>query len=174
MKAKPSSEYVLLGSLMSGPKHGYEITQMLRNALASIWQVGTSQVYTVLRRLEQSDLVSSSVETQQVRPSKRVYSLTPDGHEVFLDWLHSTTEHVRDLRIEFSAKLFFFKQLELAGGNDLIKKQILWLEQRKEKLLNTRSGETDPYKRMVFSFKTATLETWIACLGNEAIEFIQG
>jgi len=48
VKTKPSTEYALLGALMAGPKHGYEIMQFLSTALGSTWHIGTSQLYALL------------------------------------------------------------------------------------------------------------------------------
>jgi len=35
MKDKPATEYALLGSLMSGPRHGYEILQFLETGIGA-------------------------------------------------------------------------------------------------------------------------------------------
>ena len=74
MKTKPSTEYVLLGALFLGPKHGYEIMQFLDSTLQSTWQVSTSQLYALLKRLEHDGLLESNLERQETRPSKRVFS----------------------------------------------------------------------------------------------------
>ena len=57
-------EYVLLGTLMPGPKHGYEISQFLGIGLGYTWQVDTSQFYNLFKRLEWEGLVNSSLKTQ--------------------------------------------------------------------------------------------------------------
>ncbi len=173
MKTKPSTEYALLGALMSGPKHGYEIMQFLSTAFGSTWHVGTSQLYTLLKRLEGDNLLVSSVETQDTRPSKRIFSLNAEGKKLFLDWLHSPTEHVRDLRIEFLAKLFFFHRLSLRGGRELISTQIQGLEQIRERIKQRQKKEKDPFNRLVFGFKIATVEAWLEWLVKQAKPFIE-
>jgi len=173
MKIRLATEHALLGSLMFGPKHGYEILQFLDSGLGSTWSVGTSQLYTLLKRLERNGLLQSSLKTQESRPSKRVFSLTPAGKNAFLDWLHSTTENVRDLRIEFLAKLFFFHRLSLDGGDKLINAQVRILEKNKESLQQRDETEEDPYKRLVIDFKMATLETWLDWLIEQAEPFIK-
>lgn len=173
MKAKPSTEYALLGALMSGPKHGYEIMQFLDTALGSTWHVGTSQLYALLKRLEGDNFLRSSVETQDTRPSKRIFYLTPAGRKAFLEWLHSPTEHVRDLRIEFSAKLFFFNRLSLKGGSELIEAQIQILKQIKKKITLRQKKASDPFKKLVFGFKMATIEAWLQWLIKQAAPFIR-
>ncbi len=89
MKDKPATEYALLGALMSGPRHGYEILQFLETGLGPAWRVSTSQLYALLKRLDKEGLVNSTLETQDTRPSKRVFSILPAGRKRFLTWLKS-------------------------------------------------------------------------------------
>lgn len=63
-----------------------------------------------------------------MRPSKRVFSLTSKGKKPFLSGLQIPVEHIRDLRIEFLAKLFFFQSFSLDAGHELIKAQESSLE----------------------------------------------
>jgi DNA-binding PadR family transcriptional regulator len=173
MKAKPYAEYVLLGTLISGPKHGYEIMQFLETDLRSTWQVGTSQLYALLKRLGVEGLVVSSLEYQDDRPLKRVFSLSQAGEKSFFVWLHCITENVRDLRIEFLTKLFFFGRFGLKGGEELIDKQILYMKQSKEKLQQQFQKEKDPYQRLVLDFKMSTVESWSEWIDRKAKIFIK-
>ncbi len=172
MKEKPSTEFALLGALMPGPRHGYEILQFLETALGPAWRVSTSQLYALLKRLDKKGFLSSTVETQDTRPSKRVFAIMPAGKEHFLKWLKSPGEHARDLRIEFLAKLYFFHHLELEGGGDLVKSQIALLQRLKERILEKKEAEKDRYKQLVYSFKIATLNGWLEWLEREAAVFL--
>lgn len=49
MTQKPPAEYVILGVLMLGERHGYEIMQFLGSALEATWRVSTSQLYVFLK-----------------------------------------------------------------------------------------------------------------------------
>ncbi len=173
MKDKPATEYALMGVLMSGPKHGYEILQLLETGLGPAWSVSTSQLYVLLKRLEKDGLVSSTLQTQDTRPSKRVFSLMPTTEKKFLNWLKSPTDHVRDLRIEFLAKLFFFRNLGLQGGNALVDAEIALLEQVKEGLTAKRRAETDDYNRLVYGFRISTLTGWLNWLKEDAVSFVK-
>jgi PadR family transcriptional regulator AphA len=173
MKDKPATEYALMGVLMSGPKHGYEILQLLETGLGPAWSVSTSQLYVLLKRLEKDGLVSSTLQTQDTRPSKRVFSLMPTAENKFLNWLESPTDHVRDLRIEFLAKLFFFRNLGLQGGNALVDAQIALLEQVKEGLTAKRRAERDEYNRLVYGFRISTLTGWLNWLKEDAVSFVK-
>ena len=173
MKTKPSTEYAVMGALMSGPRHGYEIMRFLNDALGSIWHVGGSQLYALLKRLEREKLLRSYVETQDTRPSKRVFSLMPTGEKAFMGWLKSPTGHVRDLRIEFLGKLFFFDRLSLKGGAKLIEAQVRLLQQVRERIQQREKTEKDLFNKLVFGYKMATLEAWLEWLIKQAKPFVQ-
>ena len=173
MKNRLPTEYVLLGALFQGPKHGYEIMNFLDSALQSTWHVSSSQLYVLLKRLESQGLLKCSLKAQKTRPAKRVFSLTPVGRKGFLDWLRSPVEHVRDLRIEFIAKLFFFHRLSVKGGEDLIKIQVESLEGLKKKLRKGRDKENDPFKKTVLGIKLLTIEAWVQWLRKEATPFMR-
>jgi len=173
MKTKPSTEYVLIGSLMSGPKHGYEIKQFLNSVLESTWHVSTSQLYALLKRLEKDKLLHSKVELQDSRPSKRIFTLTDKGQKAFLGWLNSPTEHVRDFRIEFIGKLFFFNHLSLKGGPDLIDAQIQVIKRVEGRVRQRREVEKDPFNRLVCGFKIETLENLLTWLSRHAAPFMK-
>lgn len=172
MKDKPATEYALLGALMSGPRHGYEILQFLETGLGPAWRVSTSQLYALLKRLDREGLVNSTLEAQDARPSKRVFSIMPAGRKRFLEWLKSPTDHARDLRIEFLAKLFFFHHLDIQGGSALVNAQIALLEQFKEILRKKKLAEGDDYKRLVYGFRISTLKGWLDWLKTEAALFL--
>ena len=174
MKTKPATEYVLLGSLMDRPKHGYEIRHFMNETLDSTWFVGTSQLYLLLKKLEHSGLLSSSVKHQTTRPSKRIFSLTAEGQSKFMKWLYQPIEHVRDFRFEFLAKLFFFNQLYLKGGEKLIDSQIKTFENIRQGLKQKMMAENNPYNRLIFGFKLSTAEARKEWLIKEARPFIKG
>ena len=172
MKDKPATEYALFGALMSGPRHGYEILQFLETGLGPAWRVSTSQLYALLKRLDKEGLVDSALETQDTRPSKRVFSIMPAGRKRFFKWLKSPTDHARDLRIEFLAKLYFFHHLDIPGGMDLVNSQIDLLEQFQGILRKKKETEGDHYKRLVYGFRISTLKGWLDWLKKEAALFL--
>jgi PadR family transcriptional regulator, regulatory protein AphA len=173
MKDKPATEYALLGALMSGPRHGYEILQFLETGLGPAWRVSTSQLYALLKRLDNEGLVNSTLETQDTRPSKRVFAIMPAGRERFLRWLKSPTDHARDLRIEFLAKLYFFRHLGFQGGSELVNSQIAILEQFQKRLTEKKQVEEDHYNRLIYGFRISTLKGWLEWLKKEAGLFLR-
>jgi PadR family transcriptional regulator AphA len=173
MKAKQATEYVLLGALFLGPKHGYEISQFLECALESTWQVSTSQLYLLLKRLEHNGLLESNIQEQEMRPSKRVFSLTSKGRKAFLGWLGSPVENIRNLRIEFLGKIFFFHSFSLKEGNELVKGQLACLKKIKTKLQKKKEGESDSFRKLVFESKLMAVESWQRWLQKGVKSFLK-
>ena len=172
MKTKPASEYALLGVLMNGPIHGYQILRSLKGGLGSTWHIPASQLYAQLKRLEGRGLVRAEMEHRDDRPSRRVFELTDLGGRAFRTWALSPCEHIRDLRIEFLAKLFFIKNLSL-DGSSLIKAQTEVLEQAIKRMKGSIGHDEDPYERLTAEFKLATAEAWIHWLKKSAQPFVE-
>lgn len=174
MKPLSFTEYLVLGSLMSGERHGYEIIQFLGSTLDATWRMSTSQLYVLLKRLQQEGWLSSRSKIQASRPSKRIFNLTIGGRKAFLDWLAAPVEHVRDFRMEFLCKMFFFDHLSLPGAKDLVEEQIRVLERLSEKIRGkTGEGETR-FIKLVYGFKVRTVEGLLSWLVHEARPFAEG
>jgi DNA-binding PadR family transcriptional regulator len=75
---KTDLESLVLGVLGSGPMHGYGIVRQIKGESALL-KVGESQLYPVLRRLEERSLITGSWEIQDGRPARKVYTLTEEG-----------------------------------------------------------------------------------------------
>jgi PadR family transcriptional regulator AphA len=171
MKIRNSTEFVMLGALMPGSKHGYEVMQFLSSALEPAWRVSTSQLYVLLKRLELEGMVQSTLESQESRPSKRVYRITNKGKKVFVEWLKTPVEHVRDFRTEFLTKLFFFYHLALPGLETLVDAQTRALKQLRGTIHEQEKKEKDVFMRLVYGFKNHTIDGLVAWLLREARSF---
>ena len=171
MTPRSSTEYVVLGVLMPGPRHGYEIMQFLGSALDATWRVSTSQLYVLLKRLEEEGCLESSSESQGTRPPKRVFKLTSQGRKAFLEWLSEPVEHVRDFRMEFLCKMFFFDSLFLAGAHDLVEAQIRVLEKLLDRLQSRSDHDESGFMKLVYSFKARNVECLLSWLLEEARPF---
>ena len=173
MKTRHATEHVLLGAMMCGARYGYEMLQFLEDTLGSTWRVSTSQLYSLLKRLEEEGLVKSKIKPQDTRPSKRIFSLTSEGRSVFRKWLKTPCQHVRDMRVEFLAKIFFIKNLSLANGKELVEKQKGLLEGSRSRFLLLMEKEMDPYRKLVLGFKLTTVDAWLKWLVTQAREYME-
>jgi DNA-binding PadR family transcriptional regulator len=163
MTAHPQ-ESVILGFLMKQERHGYEIHNLLSSGLGRAWYAGISQVYALLKRLEAAEKVISTTEHQDNRPAKHVYSITPKGREAFLQWVHTPLDRMRDLRLEFLAKLFFIRELNLSGSDKLIKKQEdIFLKQLRG-IKQEEENCHEAFEHLVLRFRIGQIEAVLSWL----------
>ncbi len=104
------AEYGLLGLLLDGPAHGYDLQQRMRAGLGPIWRVAWSQLYSALHNLEEKGWVQAAEVESPSGPPRRTYALTTAGRKAFLGWVVVPVRHVRDARVELLAKLFFLRR----------------------------------------------------------------
>jgi PadR family transcriptional regulator, regulatory protein AphA len=101
------AEFPILGFLMNGPAHGYDICSKLSESLGHVRRLGRSHVYAVLVGMEKHGLVGHERVDQETRPARKVFRITHKGREVFMEWVRSPVGNVRDIRLEFLTKLYF-------------------------------------------------------------------
>ncbi len=154
----PSPQPALLGFLMNGPKHGYELHQEFSQKLGRVWHLGRSRLYAQLKQLNKSDWVTVQTEFQPNRPPRKIYHLTPLGRQVFLDWLCQPTPKLRHIRIELLARIFFFQDLALCGLDELVTAQRDLLQSRIRSLEQSAAETDDQYWRQVLAFRKGQLE----------------
>ena len=87
-------EHVILGLLSLRPHTGYDIKKYFDTEGRFLREpVHFSQLYRTLKSMEQSGWVRFVEESRDGRPDAKVYHLTPDGHDLFLEWLRSPLPH---------------------------------------------------------------------------------
>lgn len=103
-----SPEYALLGFLLAGPSHGYDLHQRVTANLGHVWHISQSQAYATLKRLERRGDISARVIAQDKLPARQVFRITAAGRRRFFKWLDGgigTT--ARSIRLEFLTRLYF-------------------------------------------------------------------
>ena len=105
-------KYVLLGLLRSSPRHGYDLKSVFEELLAGTWPLNVAQVYAALTKLERDGLVVCEKVPQPQVPDRKVYSLTPAGHEELARWVRIPSGEPVALRDELVLKLIVAATLE--------------------------------------------------------------
>jgi DNA-binding PadR family transcriptional regulator len=96
-----------LGMLTQGEASGYEIRKAFEDGpFHHFFDVGYGSIYPALGRLDEAGLVSCRAEAQAKRPDKKVYSITPEGRQAFVEALMEPPAPDK-LRSEFLFLLFF-------------------------------------------------------------------
>jgi len=104
----------LLGLLNDRPMAGYDLKRIFDDTIGFFWTAQMSQIYRELNKLEEKGLVKSEVESQEKRPNRKVYQLTKEGKETFLNWLNRFPDQLSQAsRSQFLMRIFFSSRIKL-------------------------------------------------------------
>jgi DNA-binding PadR family transcriptional regulator len=112
-------ELFVLGELMDGPHHGYELREILSRLLGPFRQISWGIIYPLIRQLEREGLVTSLGEyTGEEREqagtsarSRKPYTITDTGRQRFSDLMQKPGNYSADYRDLFLIKLNNFDSL---------------------------------------------------------------
>ena len=81
------NQLILLGILMEGNMHGYQLNDYVKHAMILYTDLKKSTTYFVLDKLEKEGYVSHEIEREGKRPERRVYEITQKGKVRFYELL---------------------------------------------------------------------------------------
>ena len=128
-----------LGVLCLGKASGYEIKKMFEESFSHFQSASFGSIYPALARLTEAGLVTYREETQNKRPTKKVFSITEKGRQHFLNTLEGS-EPAEQYRSDFLVLMMFahllpperLKQI-LETQTENIRSELLSLERISEK-----------------------------------------
>ena len=92
---KASLDLALLGLIAEVPGvSGYDIVKIFDLSMTHYWHAHPTQIYPTLDRMEEFGLIKRRNVVQRNRPNKRLYTITPSGERVLIDWLESPFEGI--------------------------------------------------------------------------------
>jgi PadR family transcriptional regulator, regulatory protein AphA len=159
-----SAEYPVLGILLGGPLHGYEMCRRMGEGTGSIWRLGKSQIYALLAKLERQGLVIHERVGQENLPAKNIFSLTREGGEVVKEWLEQPVHHVRDMRLEFLTKLWFARQASPGRERFLIEKQLAACREKAEALARLQDSCGNQVEELSIAFRLTVIKATVSWL----------
>ena len=102
-------EIIILSVIRAGPVHGYELKRRVeRTTLSSL---SNNSLYPVLRRFEEAGAVTKSVEEQDGKPDRKVYTITEAGSLLFADLISTLPAKLAANEEEFLVRVSFFHEL---------------------------------------------------------------
>lgn len=112
-------KFALLGLLRTQQRHGYDLKQAFEQLAGGTWTVNIGQIYTTLARLERDGFVQSEIVEQDLRPDRKVFSLTNSGEKELRRWLEQPAAEPIRLKDELFLKVILS---DVTGDNvtDLI------------------------------------------------------
>lgn len=150
--------------LSRGPLHGYEICRNLQEGIGAIWRLRKSHVYALLVRLEREGLVVHERVEQETLPAKKVFMLTVSGEDVFKKWLEEPVVHIRDIRLELPAKLWFSRQSDRACERRLVERQLAVCRENVRGLEHAKRSSRNQVEAMSIDFRLAITKGVISWL----------
>lgn len=123
--AADPARHALLGLLLEGPRHGYDLARAFApgTALGSVVHLGASHLYALLARLERDGLLRGRREEGGPRPARRMYHLTETGRATVQDWLDDPVGRPRDVLVDFPLKLYLAQRLDRGRAGALVRHQ---------------------------------------------------
>src|SRR6185312_9902316 len=123
--AAPPARHALLGLLIEGPRHGYDLIRAFApgTPLGSTIHLGASHVYALLARLERDGLVVGEEQQQVMHPPRRVFQITEEGRADVLRWLEEPVTRPREVLLDFPLKLYLAQRLDPNQAGVLVDKQ---------------------------------------------------
>jgi len=101
------TKFIILGLLSHEPLTGYDLRQIAERSIGNFWtDLSFGQIYPTLRTLEKKGLVSKTVEVDEARPLRKVYSITQEGREELQKWLVEPAD-MEIFKLDILLKLYF-------------------------------------------------------------------
>lgn len=94
------------------PSHGYELIQNFNN-LKPIEEVEPGTIYRHLRRMEKNGLLTSSWQTSESGPARRLYKITEKG----MDVLSHAAIKIEQQRQQLEYFLTLYREHKKPGGS---------------------------------------------------------
>lgn len=163
-------DILILASLWSGPRHGYEIRHSAGAMLGGSCLLNNNQLYPLLRRFAAEGIVTSTKLAQVGRPERHVYTLTRQGKNLLKSRIAEFPEAMaRDDR-EFLIRVHHFHLIDARARCRILESRLAALHERLERTaarLEAPEAQKRPYVQRASEFVTAKTRLemeWIADL----------
>ena len=89
------AQFLILRVLYKKPSYGYEIVKSIKDLTGGRHQIKYGTVYTLLRRMEENNLLISKWKKSKKTPNKKIYQVTKQGVKLLKTWLETIIERKR-------------------------------------------------------------------------------
>ncbi len=97
-------EHAILVSLTELSGSGYELARRFDKSIGFFWSATHQQIYRVLRRMEEAGWLIGDTVSQEGKPDKRVFVVSPSGREKIGRWIAEPSDP-SVLREELAVKI---------------------------------------------------------------------
>ena len=139
---------LLLGLLSQQEMHGYQLNEMIDTHIGSSLQLTKPTGYRLLQQMADDGWIKFREIQEGKRPSKRIYSITPQGQQQFQKLLRKSLSQYEPIENRNVISLIFLDALPLNEVILLLKKRSNLLE----KLFLTTRETVEGHKQHHFGF----------------------
>lgn len=120
-EAEMEKQLLLLGIMMEGKMHGYQINEYVQHVMSFYTDIKKSTTYFVLEQLEKDGYVTHEVEREGRRPERRVYEITEKGKSQFFDLLRENIGSYTPTHSSDNIGITFLGKLKPSEAKELLK-----------------------------------------------------
>ena len=165
---------MVLGLLSNEPQHGYSLFARIQRDLSDVWHVGMNRLYALLDEMEDEGLITGHDEHTGNRPTRRVFRPTAKGKRTFEHWLHTPSNRMSDLRIDFPPKLYFAQQMGPKDTATLLATQRQACERELARMSSIQNdvGAASTYRHLVYELRVRQIESilgWLSTCERELL-----
>ncbi len=135
------NEFLFLGLLAAGPKHGYEIKLQLEEDLSPNIGLHIKSIYYPLQKMESSGLIEKELGRREGHfPEKYVYRITPKGKKKFDELLEHSLLSVDRPFFQIDLAFYFLPLIDKSMAKRRLKVRFTLLKKVKKELTILQSA----------------------------------
>ena len=136
-------KYAILGLLNQQDMTGYELMKQFESTLCEFWSASHSQIYPELKKLTKEGNIEYKIEISGTVLEKKLYTITEQGREDFLNWLSKDVELEATPKDIFRLKVFYSSHLAPEKRLEMFRNQLMRHELRLSHLKNNQKKFDD-------------------------------
>ena len=161
------AEILILGQLLSGPRHGYEIKKNIQEALGEGFEINHNMLYPALRRFLEMGAITKEIVKSEGKPDRHVYLMTDTGEEIFAEMLRDFPSKLAASPIEFLVRVALFDRLEHDMQLEILQKRREVLEEQLDHYRDIGNARSqNPFVAEVIGFQKTQVEHELAWIGS--------
>lgn len=121
---------LLLGILRAQSQHGYQINEFIERNLSRVTDMKKATAYALLERLSRDGYVSVQSEQVGNRPTRKVYTITDAGQDLFITLLRESLRTSETPALTGDVGLMFLDELPRDEVLNCLSQRLAQLEQR--------------------------------------------
>lgn len=114
---------LLLGILMVHSQHGYQINEFIEMNLRRVTDMKKPTAYATLDRLADAGYVDVHTEKAGKRPTRKIYSITPQGEKYFFELLRTNLAQADKMNFGSDIGMMFVDHLPYDEALTLLEKR---------------------------------------------------